>query len=687
VTGQLRRAALVAQASGSGKTKSAYDLALKGEFTAVVSTVKSVQRRRSKVPGPAVDALSRMATAAGKKGAKVDGETPMLVAMGVYLEWASLVLRALPEADAWPSSKDERLVRDSKMAILAATFNGNASAGLAALAELRLKPYEDGLLTPQHAAAYYLRGITNLHKHLPKPASVVLVIDEAPALMHKLEGLDLLKRDRDDDAKPVVGSATPAVTAVGAVSASLSEATTPSSEGGAAMESRSALHALTEAVRTILDQPTAGGVCMVGTYFSLSDLFEDRYSALRGRTTRYTDPCAFTTAEMTEALQHYFRDLKDKVPQEIVRGLHKFEGRPIHFCDTLLPKLLRRARGDDVDDVGVVGGVGWGTGICARWPYASTRAWKDAVDLLKSRLENALVPSTKSSEKYLSAGTNASDVLSQLLHAAMLRGGILRVHDAHAASRLVEEGILVWTRGQHEVNLSAEPTLLEALRKLCLEKLEDTPVRDYVGDALVSSLVALGPTAKGSVLQEAGAWGLLRTSLLRARRSTNSDGGGGGGGSLAGLGLSLLGSVPLPARLKGMVSGVQSVEVVVDSATPFRSLFDAEDRPRTGIVFIGWPNHARVDLAYWAVNDGSDGGADPVLPVLPVLVLAQLKSGDADLAGAVRAVTPAWQYVEEKQRAALARGSVGAPLTATHCRPRRPSRRPSGGARPLVVGA
>lgn len=96
VTGQLRQAALVAQASGSGKTKSAYDLALKGEFTAVVSTVKSAATPLQGAWGPAVDALSRMATAAGKKGAKVDGETPMLVAMGVYLEWASLACVPFP---------------------------------------------------------------------------------------------------------------------------------------------------------------------------------------------------------------------------------------------------------------------------------------------------------------------------------------------------------------------------------------------------------------------------------------------------------------------------------------------------------------------------------------------------------------------------------------------------------------
>jgi hypothetical protein len=256
---------------------------------------------------------------------------------------------------------------------------------------------------------------------------------------------------------------------------------------------------------------------MVGTFFALEDLFQERPNRFWARAATYKIRCAFTTAEMTQALQYYFRDMQP-LPADVARDLRRFEGRPIHFCDRLLADLVGRREAS----------------VRERWSAASTSAWSVAVNDLKSRLRSTLVPDPTSPDKFLSAGTHGSVVLAQLLHAVMLRGGILDIYDGHVASRLVEKGIFVWDHGQRTVDLSAEPILVEALRQVGLDELAIRKC-DYVGDALVSSLLELGPTANGSVLQEAGAWGLLRTSL-----QPNQS-----------LGLSLLPSIPLPERLRG----------------------------------------------------------------------------------------------------------------------------------------
>jgi hypothetical protein len=127
--------------------------------------------------------------------------------------------------------------------------------------------------------------------------------------------------------------------------------------------------------------------------------------------------------------------------------------------------------------------------------------------------------------------------------------------------------------------------------------------RDYVGERLVASLMALGPTAKGTALQEAGLWGLLRTTLLRDSISSLR------------LGLPLLPGIDLPTRLDDVVAKVDRVQRV-EKTSPFSGLFNAADRVRVH----GFPDQAGVDFAYWAVHNSNEG-------VDPVLVLVQCKAG------------------------------------------------------------
>jgi hypothetical protein len=112
----------------------------------------------------------------------------------------------------------------------------------------------------------------------------------------------------------------------------------------------------------------------------------------------------------------------------------------------------------------------------------------------------------------------------------------------------------------------------------------------------------------------------------------------------------------LPERLRGFTVCASAVERVDNVESPFSCLFDAEGMPRTDRIFLGFPDAAGVDVAYWVVQE-IDG------ELFAVLVLVQCKAGDAELVDAVRSVTPAWQYVEKKQRDALARHSAGEALT------------------------
>jgi hypothetical protein len=116
----------------------------------------------------------------------------------------------------------------------------------------------------------------------------------------------------------------------------------------------------------------------------------------------------------------------------------------------------------------------------------------------------------------------------------------------------------------------------------------------------------------------------------------------------------LLPGLAVPTRLEGFVARANIV-VRVDTKSPFSCLFDAQGEPRTDCVFIGFPDQAGVDSAYWAMRE-SDGAT--------VLVLVQCKAGNSAVVDSVRSVTPAWQYVEKMQRVALAHRSAGEDLTS-----------------------
>jgi hypothetical protein len=225
-------------------------------------------------------------------------------------------------------------------------------------------------------------------------------------------------------------------------------------------------------------------------------------------------------------------------------------------------------------------------------------------------------------------------VFSELFSALMGNGGIYDACDESRSARLVQEGILVWEGTQQEtVDLNAEPILAEALRRLGFKELKKS--NDLIDERLASSLKALGPDNKGPAVEKACAWGLLRSSVLQP--------------SLP-LGLSLVPGVALPKRLQHMVARLRHTERV-DQTVPFRSLFTADGRPRTDVVFFGFPPRAGTGMAYWVTEEN---GAQA-----PVLVLVQSKGGTSGLADAVRSVTPAWQFVETMQRAALMWKSEG----------------------------
>jgi hypothetical protein len=390
---------------------------------------------------------------------------------------------------------------------------------------------------------------------------------------------------------------------------------------------RNGVHALAEAVRTVLDLPTAGDVCMIGTYFGMKDLFGDRNSGLRGRVAPFHDMTPFTTAHMVRLLQHYFAGM-NPLPDGVEGKLRTFEGRPIYFCDIFLKALLDE-RGSTVAER-----------IDKAIESASTRA---RTDLTEDVLKSTFFPEPSSTRRHLFAGAEASTIFAQLYHAAVMRGGKVPVCDDHVGSRLAEKGVLVWRPGTREADLGAEPLLLAGLRRLGEEAL--VKGRDCIGELLVSSLGLVGKEMKGAVLQEAAAWGVLRSCLIPRQRSLP-------------LGLAVLPGVALPRRLEGFVARARVVVTVrVDANTsPFASLFDAEGKPRTDSVFMGFPDKAGVDLAYWAVRE-SDGAT--------VLVLVQCKVGAADIVDSVRSVTPAWQYVEKEQRRALAHRSAGEVLART----------------------
>ena len=88
----------------------------------------------------------------------------------------------------------------------------------------------------------------------------------------------------------------------------------------------------------------------------------------------------------------------------------------------------------------------------------------------------------------------------------------------------------------------------------------------------------LVPKSKGTPLHEAGAWVLLRTTLLRDSISSLR------------LGFPLLPGIDLPTRLDDMVAKVDRVQRV-EKTSPFSGLFNAVDRVRVH----GFPDQAGVD--------------------------------------------------------------------------------------------
>ena len=650
--GQQRKVAVIAQASGSGKTKSAYDLALhEKRSTSLYTVVATIKGAGTDYLGPwseAVAAVKRAeknmrseAAASGLRPA-VDSETPMLVAMGCYLEWVYHVIAKLQEDAACKSvSLSER---ELKLAVFAATYNGSGSLALDALAKLRLRSYDDGALDRGSAANYVHAWHAKLWSLLPtgqcgKSPGIVLALDEAPALMESLKDVTHKKTHRPDPPSPtgVVDAAT------GDSESSpprRSLRTNTSVEGASGQvgdedttlaKQRNGLHALTEAVRTVIDKDGLE-VCLVGTYYSMVDLFADKYSALRGRATYFHDPCMFTADDMWTLLGHYFADLPAKPPAKIHSLLQRYEGRPYHFCEPALFALSKTRKGSVLD----------------RIEHALESAWATVVTIFKGRLSNVVghdIETRLGARSYETARDDRS-LFSDLYFALLFKDGVFKSKD-EVMRRGVKEGILVWQPSQESVDLKREPALVAALEQLGAEKL--AAGGGVIDRSILAADNLTDAEAKGVLLERAVAWGLLRQAILQDRPTAAVP--------ALPLGLSLCAGFELPKRLHGMVAKVTRAEAA-SAAEPFRNLFDASGAPRTSVVVHRFPNAAGVDLAYWVVPETPDSRKKPAL------VLMQCKAGAASLGDAVRSVTPAWQFVEANQRAALSRKSAGVKVDA-----------------------
>lgn len=250
---------------------------------------------------------------------------------------------------------------------------------------------------------------------------------------------------------------------------------------------------------------------------------------------------------------------------------------------------------------------------------------------------------------------SVASLCKELYVALKLCGGHLVISNLNVAREAIFYGILALNpQGVRHVNLLNEPCIAAALEQagddLVRTSLSVDPVYQRLNAHLRSSAAFFShiENIKGLSLEAVFVWHVLRTVILHGGSAALSD--------------VLHGFVSEPAALHSRVTN--AVVTAKRACTPTTLAFlgggaaiaashSCPDfavflQPNVDVILFGVDTDAGADVIFCAARDGSTDRD---------LVVVQAKSEKTSrLAECLRAATPAWQYVQEKQRHAVTTG-------------------------------
>jgi len=335
---QIRSMVVISQASGAGKTKLMYSIAMNEKHNKIPVVVTVVDTNNNltspfqqirdlcheiennAIPnfdkrhffrandgvngGAATGAGSSSSGSESSSGTNDSGSELGLkqyrgyiftLVFCAHVEWAVHVLERIQsdirESVGWK--------RASYLAMMS-TYNGKCQEGAGKIARQRLLALPNmespGDMVKEYAVECKrrLRKVFKLLAGTSREPKVVLAIDEAPAFMnHKLRDTDWM-----------------AYTA----------------------ESLSFLTVLHDIFPS----------CLIGTSAKMEKVLKETpiYSAYRKTVTPFRHTCFVTANDMWDTLRYYFTGLPKRIPKSILTGLQRLEGRPLFFFDHVCLDIL-----------------------------------------------------------------------------------------------------------------------------------------------------------------------------------------------------------------------------------------------------------------------------------------------------------------------------------------------------------
>lgn len=415
--------------------------------------------------------------------------------------------------------------------------------------------------------------------------------------------------------------------------------------GVAATELRDAFYVLASAC-AMLAEKAKWLHMMCGTWLELQARSGvDEYSPLRGRVVCVHHASRITADDMLGILtEHLVLDAAAQA--SLVPLLQQLEGRPIHFFDHMLRWM-------------------WGA-LCTTKPADAATlqcivhdAARYAFKRSAAAVTDVILRMWNTAPTALAAGGSTHDLCSELYFGLMMCGGVVKLSAAFV-DEAMRRGVLALPLAHYPIfasahaNLREEPVLAAAVQQLgdvMVARYAAEPDRDPVFARIGAQLTAAlktGPgmldSSKGTLLETAFAWSVLRAVKLHVAMLGKPP-------SLAAV------LAPLLAPGCDMPERATREYVIASAALPCNH---SVSRPTCLHSFCeaGAETLVRTELDVEAGIDVGFVTVDGAFKPLSLVGSQEKAEAKASLADSLRAASPAWQFVNEPQRAAALAGAA-----------------------------